>query len=234
MIHSGVTKEVVLKRMPNRCVTPKLVECAVHGMSSGSELIVVEGDSAARSVELIRDEHYQAVLPMQGKPINVMKAAKGRVEKAPLFSALRAALFEDSQTLKGLRFERIVLLFDPDADGIHCAALMLFYFYKYMPDLLESGRIHQARAPLMEFEVQGASVSTPQQSLYAYTDQQIRQLALDLPRAGMSIIRRKFFRGLANIPTPLLRQTCVDPATRNLVQLCTQDAQAALRIFGVT
>lgn len=111
----------------------KLADSVRHG--AGCELILVEGDSAARSVIAVRDERTQAVLPLQGKPLNAWRADEAKVRGNVLYRQLAEAMGLADATLQTatllptpLRFERVVLLFDPDADGVHIEALMLLYF----------------------------------------------------------------------------------------------------------
>ncbi|MCE9629376.1 MAG: hypothetical protein K8S94_01470 [Planctomycetia bacterium] len=109
----------------------KLDECVTQGSGAGAELFVVEGDSAAASVSPVRDQRYQAVLPMQGKPLNTIKASRAKVAGHTLFAALTAAIgtgMDPHFDAAGLRYDRILVLMDPDADGIHCGVLLLMFF----------------------------------------------------------------------------------------------------------
>ena len=111
-------------------IPAKLDDAAVHGGGSGAELFVVEGDSAAASVSRVRDPRFQAVLPMQGKPLNAVKASRQKVVSHAFFGPLIAALgtgIDADFRLGGLRYDRVLLLMDPDADGIHCGVLMLLF-----------------------------------------------------------------------------------------------------------
>lgn len=221
---------------------PKLVDCRLHGR--GSELLIVEGDSAAAAVVRLRDEATQAVLPMQGKPLNAGKASKRRVEQYPLFRALSDALQYPLEldtigdTVAPLeRFERIVLMFDPDADGIHSAALMMFFFYRAMRPLLDSQRIFMLKPPLFEAVVQvgsgkRASTVEPFQSLFAYTELEASRMLQDIRHAELELVSQAFYRGLASIPTRTLQSTCLDKHTRQLICLSASDAQAAQQIFS--
>lgn len=126
----------------------KLHDCHLHGLDSGAELFVVEGDSASKSVCCARTATTQAVLPMQGKPMNAIKASKHAVADFELFRSLVTAIgagFDDQLNLAKLRYDRVILLFDPDADGIHCGALMTMFFHRWMRPLLESGRLSTLR-----------------------------------------------------------------------------------------
>ena len=131
----------------------KLHDCDRHGPGSGAELFVVEGDSAAQSVAQLRDARFQAVLPMQGKPLNAWKASERKVAANPFFMALVAAIGADWGRfcrLEALRYERLLLLMDPDADGIHCGALVTMFVYRWMRPVLDAGRVEIVRPPLDE------------------------------------------------------------------------------------
>jgi len=120
----------------------KLEDCRNHGPGSGAELFLVEGDSAAHSVAGLRNKQFQAVLPMQGKPMNAAKASEARISEYSLFRAFRTAMGMGEAGETGSlvhRFEKIVLLFDPDADGIHSGALMLIFLHRVLPELLDTG-----------------------------------------------------------------------------------------------
>ncbi len=134
----------------------KLADCERHGAGSGAELILVEGDSAQDSVLAVRDARTQAVLPLQGKPLNAWGRRRDKVEQHVLFQQLAQALGLPSPTalpaggMAALRYERIVLLFDPDADGIHIGALVQLYFARWLPEMVEAGLLCLCRAPMYE------------------------------------------------------------------------------------
>jgi DNA gyrase subunit B len=212
----------------------KLNDCTQHGAGSGAELFLVEGDSAAGSVSRVRDEQFQAVLPMQGKPLNAIKATAKKVEQYALFVALVDALGTGLSTeaggqcmLEQRRYDRVVLLMDPDADGIHCGVLMLMFFYRFMRPLLDGGHILIAQAPM-------ASVSAEvlDQPLHAHTDMEYRLLCKQLHEKGIAEFHTVRYRGLAGIDLPTLAHTCVHPDTRRLRSVSSADAQAAIAVFG--
>jgi DNA gyrase subunit B len=185
----------------------KLDESSVHGIDSGAELFLVEGDSAAASVCGIRNQQLQAVLAMQGKPLNALKASSTKVVENVLFKRLSKALAVDliddgsqvglalTERLANLRFSKVILLFDPDADGIHCNALMQMFFYRWMRPLLEAGRIEAVHFSLDEIK--------------AYRP-----------------------RGLGSLAPEKLHRECIDPATRHTRTITVSSAQAAISVFG--
>lgn len=208
----------------------KLTDSRHHG--AGTELFIVEGDSAASTVAALRDGQFQAVLPMQGKPLNAIKASAEKVAAYPLFKALNESLGIDHSrptadlfVWDDLRFERLVLLFDPDADGIHSGALMLMFVYQYLRPLLDQGRVLMIHAPWVQISLTG------QQPLYAYSEAQALTLTQQLRAQGKTpqVVR---YRGLSGIDRAILMQTCIDPATRNARVMTEQDALAAIEIFG--
>ena len=214
-------------------VTPaKLFDCQRHGPGSGAELFIVEGDSASKNVLRVRDQKFQAVLPMQGKPLNAWKANKSSVGGNELFQKLIDAIgtgWGDSYESERLRYERIVLLFDPDADGIHCGALMVMFFYRWMPDLLGNDRIVAVRPPLYELTAQRRAEKDVDR-IHAYSDEHFQRLRVHLEARNVRFNSQRF-RGLASINADALSETCVDPATRNTMIMGVEDAKAAVRVF---
>lgn len=208
---------------------PKLDDCRRHGPGSGAELFLVEGDSAAGSVRIVRDVETQAVLPLQGKPMNAAKAPPAKVAANPLFQALVQAMGAgDGATfeLARARYERVVLLMDADADGIHCAALMCLYFFRRMWPLLEARRVFVAHAPMAA--LWSHTLATP---TYVYHDVEYRESAQALRAAGHDVHAVRY-RGLAGLDLGTLKATCLDPATRTVHALGRPDADAMLRVLG--
>jgi len=215
-----------------RFSAPKLSDCTHHG--SGSELFIVEGDSAAEAVKLVRNPATQAVLPMQGKPMNAMKASASELRENIQFAALLEALGVawggnqiDSLPVDTLRYERYILLFDPDADGIHSGTLMLLFFYRWLPELLDAGRVFDAHAPLWEITARGLEGAA-----YAKTASHLEKVRSHLRASGAGEIKAKRFRGLANVPAPIIGSHCVKSATRKLRPLGQHDATTAMELFA--
>ena len=118
-----------------RLLPTKLLDCQFHPRDAATELFIVEGDSASNAIGGVRDAGFQAVMPMQGKPLNAWKATKDKVARNEFFNALHSAIgagWGESFQLSQTRYENIILVFDPDADGIHCGMLVLMYFYRWM------------------------------------------------------------------------------------------------------
>jgi DNA gyrase subunit B len=227
-------------------------DCAVHGAGSDAELFIVEGESAASSVAAVRSARHQAVLPLQGKPLNAWRASEAKVRSHALYIQLASALgLPDPTCLKdttdgrglgaalgGLRFERIVLLMDPDADGIHIGALLLMYFKRFAPVLYERGHLWMVRAPMfvMEPKLSGAAIGQGAKAalppVFAHTPAQcqaLRQQLLDEHGQAPTV---HAVRGLGGLAPQLLATWCVSPATRVARCLSLADAQAAVDVFG--
>lgn len=212
-------------------VPVKLDDCQVHGFGSGAELFIVEGDSASRAASRAKCQTTQAVLPMQGKPLNAWKASRNAVAANELYAALIDSIgagwdgsFRDSD----VRYDRITLLFDPDADGIHCGALTLMFFYRWMRPLLESGRIGLIRPPVFELRCESTG-----QCIHAYSEDHYRKLCVALQEKQIQCSVQRY-RGLASMNSSTLFATCIDPKTRNRSVCTIQDAEAAIRVFTGT
>ena len=212
----------------------KLDDCALHVAVPGSakspspELFVVEGESAALAVTRVRDATTQAVLAMQGKPLNAIKATEKKLAAHPLFTALtdslgtgRGAAFD----LDKLRYSRVLLLMDPDADGIHCGVLMLMFFYRWMRPLLDAGHVEIVRPPWGE--VVPADGTPPR---HACSEASFQAVSDAVRARGPATARR--FRGLAAIEPQLLLETCIAPATRRTDRISTAEAAAMIEVFG--
>ena len=214
-----------------------LVDSQQHG--AGCELFLVEGESAAGAVAAVRDTRTQAVLACQGKPLNAWRASPARVGAYLLYPQLAAALGLPSATDAGAaegiapRFERLLLLFDPDADGVHIGALLLLYLQRFAPALLAQGRVFMVRAPLAGLRV-AAQDTGEVEDVWAYTPEQaraLRQRAAAAPERW-AVLRDWGFRGLASLPPEVLRATCVDPATRRADAVTPEQMRMVTEVFG--
>jgi DNA gyrase/topoisomerase IV subunit B len=204
----------------------KLVNSRTHG--ANTELFIVEGDSAASTVANLRDGVFQAVLPMQGKPLNAIKAVPEKVANYPLFKALADSLgagFGADFDVQKLQFERVILLFDPDADGIHSGALMLMFFYQFMRPMLETGKIEMVHAPWMQVSIKGES------PMYAFSEAQSHSLIAQLREHGHEPQTVRY-RGLSGIDRDILMTTCIEPASRNTRIMTLADALMAIEVFN--
>jgi len=206
----------------------KLRDCQRHGAGSDAELFIVEGDSASKNVVRVRDETFQAVLPMQGKPLNAKKASKQLVARHAFYQHLISALgagWDDRFDLASLRYRRVVLLLDPDADGIHCGVLMLMFFHRWMPALLNEGHLCWVRPPLYQL------VSPAGDRVFAYSDEHFVRLRRQLTDKQILFTSQRY-RGLASIDADVLAEQCVCPRTRHLEILGQDDAVQAIHVFA--
>jgi DNA gyrase subunit B/topoisomerase-4 subunit B len=214
-----------------RFSAPKLIDCTAAGKQATrpTELFVVEGDSAASTVNRVRDASFQAILPMQGKPMNAMKASTNELKRNVQFAALFQALgfdLSDRDQEADIRYENIVLLFDPDADGIHARTLMLLFFYRHMRWWLDAGRIFDAHAP--QWEIRSADLKEP---VYAAMPDQLERIKQHLRDQRIADLKTRRFRGLGSIDGSILKTRCVDPSTRALTKLTAAHAEAAVQLM---
>jgi DNA gyrase subunit B len=210
----------------------KLADSEQHGPGSGAELILVEGDSAQDSVLAVRDARTQAVLPLQGKPLNAWAASRDKVEQQALFQQLAQALGLPSPTVlpdggvAALRCERIVLLFDPDADGIHIGALVQLYFARWLPAVVEAGMLWLCRAPMYELVDADGVVH------HALTPDHRQRIEQSLRGASATPPMVRALRGIGGFAPDTLRRLCVDPLTRLARVLTPPDVRDAIDLFG--
>jgi DNA gyrase subunit B len=204
---------------------PKRIMTASRDVAGGAELLVVEGDSAAAAVAGVCDPSLQTVLPMQGKPINAARASRRKVLDHPFFARLVAALgtgTEASCQPQLARYERVLVLTDPDADGIHCGFLVLLFAYRWLRPLLDAGRIGVVRPPWGEVVVAG-------EIRLAFSEPEFAALATEARSRGGAVRR---FRGLAAIDADTIRETCVDPATRRTERVTAADVETMLEVIA--
>jgi DNA gyrase subunit B len=154
----------------------------------------------------------------------------GKVAQNPLFQALLAALGTgcgDQFELNRLRYQRVLLLMDPDADGIHCGALMLMFFHQYLPALLAQGHVYMVRAPVGEVvDMQTGEIR------YAFIESEFVALCGAQPRLSPAGFNARRYRGLAGISTSQLAHFCVNPDTRRAAPMGLEDGQMAVDVFN--
>jgi topoisomerase-4 subunit B len=191
----------------------KLSDCARES-ADGTELFLVEGDSAGGSAKQARDRETQAVLPLRGKILNVASASVEKLRQNQELKDLIEALgcgVGDRFDIARLRYGRIVIMTDADVDGAHIAALLLTFFYRELPELVRQGRVFLAQPPLSRLQAGGVSV-------YAMDDAD-RERVLKARFKSNQKVEVSRFKGLGEMPPAALKETTMDPKKRTLLRV---------------
>lgn len=191
----------------------KLADCTIQ-QAGGTEIFIVEGDSAGGSAKSARNRETQAVLPLRGKILNVANASSAKLAQNQLLSDLIQALGVGTGTKyrdDDLRYERVVVMTDADVDGAHIASLLITFFYQEMPELIENGHLYLAVPPLFKL-THGAK------SFYATTVEQ-RDEILKREFAANAKVEINRFKGLGEMNAQQLKETTMDPKRRTLLKV---------------
>lgn len=202
----------------------KLADC-IEKSSENTEIYIVEGDSAGGSAKDGRDRHYQAILPLWGKMLNVEKSRLDKVigndKLSPVVMALGTGIGDDFDLSK-LRYNKIVIMADADVDGAHIRTLLLTFFFRYMRPLIEHGYVYIAQPPLFK-------VSKGKKHFYAFSDEERDEKIAEL--GGSCDVQR--YKGLGEMDSQQLWETTMDPKYRTMLRVNLEDAMEADETFSV-
>jgi len=219
--------------LENSSLPAKLVDCRSNDVAN-SELFIVEGDSALGTAKLARDSEFQALLPIRGKILNVQKASVSdmlsNVECASIIQVLGAGSGR-SFDLDAARYGKVIIMSDADVDGAHIRTLLLTLFFRYMRPMIEQGRVFAAVPPLHRVVAINAG-SKPNQTIYTYSEQELKGVLAGLRRSGKRYqdpIQR--YKGLGEMDAEQLATTTMDRKGRMLRRVRVDDAENAARVF---
>ncbi|MCX8158775.1 MAG: DNA topoisomerase (ATP-hydrolyzing) subunit B [Candidatus Pacearchaeota archaeon] len=199
----------------------KLADCS-KTKAENTELFIVEGDSAGGSAKMARNKEFQAILPLRGKILNVEKANPVTVlsneQISNLITAMGTGIGEQFK-IEDLRYSKIIIMTDADVDGAHIKTLLLTFFFRFMPKIIENGNLYIAVSPLYRVRKRGDH--------YVYSDEELKSLQKEI---GGAEVQR--FKGLGEMNPEQLWETTMNPKTRLLKRVTIEDAAIADELFS--